>query len=70
MYDLTDNTNESVWIQPYETEDGYRYKFIEPTFTTDGYEQLTHIHWIVKILNLSSWGSSWVVTMDEGGTIC
>lgn len=69
MYDLTDNTNESTWILPLENEEGHKYRFTEPTFTTDGIEQQTHFNSIVKILSLYKKGSSRVVSMDESGTI-
>ena len=42
IFDLTENSNESIWIPAYENEEGQKYKFIEPTFTTDGMEQLVH----------------------------
>jgi len=69
MYDLTDHTNESTRVPPIETEDGQKYWFTEPTFTTDGFETQTHFNPIVKILSLFKKGSSRIVSMDESGTI-
>ena len=68
VYDLTENNNESTRIPSFE-EEGHKYKFLEPTFTTDGFDNQVHNFSIQKIVSLYKKGSNRIVTMDESGVL-